>query len=55
MINVIPLYQKALPNSASLLTYSNLATAFFYLKRYAEACPDVREGREMNQNDPCCR
>jgi tetratricopeptide (TPR) repeat protein len=34
------------------MTYSNLGTAFFFLKRYAEAVPMFEKAVEMNQDDP---
>jgi tetratricopeptide (TPR) repeat protein len=48
----IPFFQKALQIQPHYLAYSNLGTAFFFLKRYAESVSIFEKAVGMNQNDP---
>jgi len=47
----IPAYQKALALQPYYSTYSNLGTAYFFLKRYAESVPMFEKAVQMNPND----
>jgi eukaryotic-like serine/threonine-protein kinase len=47
----IRFFQKSLQIQPHYMTYSNLGTAFFFLKRYAESVPMFEKAVEMNQND----
>src|SRR6267142_1244659 len=46
-----PPFQKALSLAPSAFTYSNLGTAYFFLKRYDEATAMYEKAVEMSPND----
>src|SRR5712692_7932908 len=48
----IRFFQKSLQIQPHFMAYSNLGTAFFFLKRYAESVPMFEKAVEMNQYDP---
>jgi tetratricopeptide (TPR) repeat protein len=47
----IPQYQKALTIAPDAYTYSNLGTAYFWLKRYDESVRMYEKATEMTPND----
>ncbi|HKW87822.1 MAG TPA: protein kinase [Candidatus Acidoferrales bacterium] len=47
----IPAFQKALQIQPYWTTYSNLGTAYFFLKQYKEAADAYAKGVQLNSND----
>ena len=47
----IPHFQKALTITPDSETYSNLGTAYFFLKRYDESVKMYQKAAEMTPND----
>ncbi|HEV2297844.1 MAG TPA: tetratricopeptide repeat protein [Candidatus Acidoferrales bacterium] len=47
----IPAFQKALQIQPYWTTYSNLGTAYFFLKQYKEAADAYEKGVQLNSND----
>lgn len=47
----IPAYQKALQIQPYWITYSNLGTAYFFLKQYKDATDAYAKGVQLNSND----
>lgn len=47
----IPFYREALSLQPDFVAYSNLGTAYFYLRRYEEAVRMFEKAAEMNAND----
>jgi tetratricopeptide (TPR) repeat protein len=46
-----PLLSEALQIQPYYLTYSNLGTAYFYMRRYADSVPMFEKAVEMNPNE----